>query len=115
MKVEIVIPDPPEGWVYAGYRKAVSGELICANGANGCWEKCEEPTVFTYPVAVKEPQWRPATAADEGKQARFKESKDCWKGCKLLHVDIHDTSLSYLVLPRGDVQTAWSDYCEVKA
>jgi hypothetical protein len=58
MKIEIEIPDPPEGWVYKGYRQALPGELTLRGSV---WMNCEAVTVFDYPVAVKaKPLWEPS-------------------------------------------------------
>jgi hypothetical protein len=58
VKVEIEIPDPPEGWVFDGYRQCMPGELTL----RGCvWMRCEVVTVLEYPVAVKaKPLWEPS-------------------------------------------------------
>jgi hypothetical protein len=58
MKVEIEIPDPPEGWVFDGYRQGLPGELTL----RGCvWMRCEVVTVLEYPMAVKaKPLWEPS-------------------------------------------------------
>ena len=58
MKVEIEIPDPPEGWVFDGYRQGMPGELTL----RGCvWMRCEVVTVLEYPMAVKaKPLWEPS-------------------------------------------------------
>jgi hypothetical protein len=58
MKVEIEIPDPPEGFVYDGYRKALKNEywFDC-----GFWSMCETCTEYMYHVAVKaKPLWTPS-------------------------------------------------------
>ena len=58
MKIEIEIPDPPEGWVYEGYRQGLPGELTLRGGV---WMRCESQTVFEYPISVKEkPLWEPS-------------------------------------------------------
>jgi len=58
VKIEIEIPDPPEGWVYEGYRQALPDELTLRGGV---WMNCEAVTVFDYPVAVKsKPLWEPS-------------------------------------------------------
>jgi hypothetical protein len=57
MKVEIEIPDPPEGWVYEGYRQGLPGELTLRGGV---WMRCEVVTGFVYHIAVKaKPLWEP--------------------------------------------------------
>jgi hypothetical protein len=56
-----------------------------------------------------EPQWRKATASDEGKLARFKAAGVTgWTEGKLLHV--HPSA--YLALTKGD--TLWFEICEVQ-
>ena len=61
MNVEIEIPEPPEGWVFDGYRCASTGEKIF-DGRK--WEencRASGVTARRYPVAVKaKPKWRPA-------------------------------------------------------
>jgi hypothetical protein len=58
VKIEIEIPDPPEGWVYEGYRQGLPGELTLRGGV---WMRCESQTVFEYPISVKEkPLWEPS-------------------------------------------------------
>ena len=59
MKVEIEIPEPPEGWVFDGYRYGTRGEKILIGNE---WEPVSASglTVDRYPVAVKaKPKWRP--------------------------------------------------------
>jgi hypothetical protein len=57
MKVEIEIPDPPEGFVIDGFRAAVSSAEKWHNGT--AW--CAGPSVYNYPVAVKaKPLWEPS-------------------------------------------------------
>jgi hypothetical protein len=59
MKVEIEIPDPPEGFVIDGFRAAVSSAEKWHNGT--AW--CAGPSVYNYPVAVKaKPLWEPSPA-----------------------------------------------------
>ena len=61
IKIEIEIPDPPEGWVYAGYRRAMPGEMTYPDTTSDSWEQCDEHTVYPYPVAVKaKPLWKPS-------------------------------------------------------
>jgi hypothetical protein len=62
MKVEIEIPDPPEGWVFDGYRKVAVGEMALHD--DGRWYKCQfTDTGYRYPVAIKEkPLWEPSPA-----------------------------------------------------
>ena len=64
-------------------------------------------TVYAHPVTPA-PQWRKATASDEGKLARFKAAGVTgWTEGKLLHVD----PSAYLALTKGD--TVWFEICEV--
>jgi hypothetical protein len=59
MKVEIEIPDPPDGWVFDGYRKAIPGESIIAS--NDRWQVTNISTMYKYFVAVKaKPLWEPS-------------------------------------------------------
>ena len=60
IKVEIEIPDPPEGWVFDGYRKVAGGEM--ALFGNGQWSKCQYGgTEFDYLVCVNaKPLWKPS-------------------------------------------------------
>jgi hypothetical protein len=57
MKVEIEIPDPPEGWVVGGFRRANKGERWW-DGVR--WHDCKYPTSGRYLVCVKaKPLWEP--------------------------------------------------------
>jgi hypothetical protein len=60
MKVEIEIPDPPEGWVFDGFRKGVAGEMVLLD--DGRWVECKNSgTVYKYLMAVKaKPLWEPS-------------------------------------------------------
>jgi hypothetical protein len=60
VKIEIEIPDPPEGWVVDGYRKVVAGEMALFD--NRQWSKCQySGTDYSYLVAVKaKPIWEPS-------------------------------------------------------
>jgi hypothetical protein len=111
MKIEIDTPDPPEGWVVEGFRRANKGERWWDGGG---WQDCEYSTSGHYLVAVKaKPKWRKATAADEGKQARVKDIDGTCAACKLLHVDNHDTLMPYLVMLKGSTSVGWFKVCEV--
>jgi hypothetical protein len=58
MKVEIEIPDPPEGWVFDGFRRANKGERWWDGG---CWHDCNYSTSGHYLVCVKaKPLWEPS-------------------------------------------------------
>ena len=60
MKVEIEIPDPPEGWAYDAIRQGTPGEKIWS-GVVGGWQDCSICTAYKYPVAVKaKPLWEPS-------------------------------------------------------
>ena len=60
MKIEIDVLDPPEGWVFDGYRVVRLGELFFYNGKWGTLVS-HECSSDKYPVAVKaKPKWRPA-------------------------------------------------------
>jgi hypothetical protein len=60
VKIEIEIPDPPEGWVFDGIRKAQAGEIALFH--DGQWSKCQySETYYSYLVAVKaKPLWEPS-------------------------------------------------------
>jgi hypothetical protein len=59
MKVEIEIPDPPEGWVFDGARIIKNGERYLFNGAWLLWESV--PSSFPVLVCVKaKPLWEPS-------------------------------------------------------
>jgi len=59
MKIEIEILNPPEGWVFDGYRKAIPGESILAS--NGQWQVTAISTMYNYLVCVKaKPLWEPS-------------------------------------------------------
>jgi hypothetical protein len=65
------------------------------------------------------PQWRPATASDEGKQARFRDTEACeWKHGKLLHWgSCPSANLPYLGLTTakdGSIYPEWFGECEVQ-
>ena len=65
-----------------------------------------------------EPQWRQATASDEGKQARFRDTTVCgWTHGKLLHFGrCPSADLPYLGLitaEDGSLFPEWFAQCEV--
>jgi len=67
---------------------------------------------------VPTPQWRKATASDEGKQARFRDTKACeWRHGKLLHWgSCPSADLPYLGLTTakdGSIYPEWFGECEV--
>jgi len=58
VKIEIEIPDPPEGWVVDGFRQAEKGERRWAEVS---WVECPYKTTGSYLVAVKAtPLWEPS-------------------------------------------------------
>ena len=58
VKIEIEIPDPPEGWVFDGFRQAEPGERRWAEVS---WVECPYKTTGSYLVAVKaKPLWEPS-------------------------------------------------------
>ena len=58
VKIEIEIPDPPEGWEFAGARIIKNGERYLFNGAWVLWESV--PSSFPVLVCVKsKPLWEP--------------------------------------------------------
>jgi hypothetical protein len=59
MKIEIEIPDPPEGWQLDGYRVARPNEKWWTGSSWVCLT-CGS-TVYAYPVAIKSnPLWTPS-------------------------------------------------------
>jgi hypothetical protein len=58
MKVEIEIPDPPEGWVFDGFRQTHVHELILSGS---CWVTCHINTLGKHFACVKvKPLWEPS-------------------------------------------------------
>ena len=88
MKIEIEVPDPPEGWVFDGIRRAVAGEMALLDDGDGRWSKCEYGgTVYMYPIAVKaKPLWEPSpelvAVFDPGWIARDHDGRWYWYGEK---------------------------------
>ena len=59
VKIEIEIPDPPEGWVFDGARIIKNGERYLFNGAWLLWESV--PSSFPVLVCVEaKPLWEPS-------------------------------------------------------
>jgi hypothetical protein len=60
VKVEIEIPDPPEGWVFDGYRQVGAGEMSLLD--NRQWSICQySGTDYSDLVCVKaKPLWEPS-------------------------------------------------------
>ena len=84
MKVEIDIPDPPEGCVFDGYRCAYAGELRLFRGM---WCTCEEDSHFEGLVAVRaRPLWEPSpelvAVLNPGWIARDKDQMWFWYSTK---------------------------------
>jgi hypothetical protein len=60
VKVEIEIPDPPEGWVFDGIREALAGEIYWHDVYKNWVGPCDVPTRSHFLVAVKaKPLWEP--------------------------------------------------------
>jgi hypothetical protein len=83
MKIEIEIPDPPEGWVFDGYRQGMPGELTLRGSV---WLRCEVVTVLEYPMAVKaKPLWEPSpelvAVLQPGWIAKDFNGEIYWYGC----------------------------------
>ena len=97
-EIELDVPDDFASKYDAPY--LLGSRCVIANGVLA-WN------VYADPVTPA-PQWRPATASDEGKFARFKAAGVTgWTEGKLLHVD----PSAYLALTKGD--TVWFEICEV--
>jgi hypothetical protein len=68
---------------------------------------------------VPTPQWRKATASDEGKQVRFRDTDACkWQHGKLLHwATCAESSYPYLGMVAADdgsLYPTWFNECEVE-
>jgi hypothetical protein len=97
-EIELDVPDDFASKYDAPY--LLGSRCVIANGVLA-WN------VYADPVTPA-PQWRPATASDEGKFARFAAAGVTgWTEGKLLHVD----PSAYLALTKGD--TVWFEICEV--
>jgi len=60
MKIEMEIPDPPEGWVVDGFREAYVNEIIWRGDG---WVFSRINTLGKYLVCVKaKPLWEPSPA-----------------------------------------------------
>jgi hypothetical protein len=85
MKVEIEIPDPPEGWVVDGFRKGVAGEMALL--VDGRWVECKNSgTLYKYPIAVKaktlcEPSPELVAVLEPGWIAKDFNGEIYWYGC----------------------------------
>ena len=121
VKVEIEIPDPPEGWVFDGYRKVGAGEMALFD--NRQWSKCQySGTDYSYLVCVKaKPQWEPSpelvAVLMPGWIARDHDGNWFWYGEKptRLQDDWDGTSMYSIsrvhrtVLPPADIP--WDQCC----
>jgi hypothetical protein len=98
-EIELDVPDDFASKYDAPY--LLGSRCVITNGVLA-WN------VYADPVTPA-PQWRKATASDEGKFARFAhEDIVGWTEGKLLHVD----PSAYLALTKGD--TVWFEICEVQ-
>jgi len=90
------IPAPPEGWVYDGGRKANAGELHYMGGEWLPWD-FRNDSAGINPVAVRERQWRPATAADVGRtDTMFRNDLSTdWVPGKLIYI-LQDVPCRYV-------------------
>jgi len=116
------IPAPPKGWGYDCARKASRKGELYFNGSDWAEWEFDSETDGIYPIAIaiaiRTPQWRPATEADVGRtDARFFDHPE-HPYCigKLLHagrgnfVAISDGK--YGELFKRDHASNWK-YCEV--
>jgi len=98
-EIELDVPDDFASKYNPPY--LLGSRCVIANGVLA-WNVYSDPQ-------TPEPQWRKATASDEGKFARFKAAGVTgWTEGKLLHVD----PMAYLALTKGD--TVWFEICEVQ-
>jgi hypothetical protein len=98
-EIELDVPDDFASKYNAPY--LLGSRCVITNGVLA-WNVYADPQSPT-------PQWRKATASDEGKFARFKAAGVTgWTDGKLLHVQ----PSAYLALTKGD--TVWFEICEVQ-
>jgi hypothetical protein len=98
-EIELDVPDDFASKYNPPY--LLGSRCVIANGVLA-WNVYADPQTPT-------PQWRKATASDEGKFARFKAAGVTgWTDGKLLHVQ----PSAYLALTKGD--TVWFEICEVQ-
>ena len=87
MKMEIELPEPPEGYEYTGeYRRANHTEYYMDSRGQKC-VSCNPVTMGKQFILRKIEKWRKVTnwISDHGKKARFKNSKDQeWFYCTLV-------------------------------
>jgi hypothetical protein len=98
-EIELDVPDDFASKYNPPY--LLGSRCVITNGVLA-WNVYADPQTPT-------PQWRKATASDEGKFARFKAAGVTgWTDGKLLHVQ----PSAYLALIKGD--TVWFEICEVQ-
>jgi hypothetical protein len=90
MKVEIEIPDPPEGWVFDGFRQAHVHERVLSGC---CWVTCHINTLAKHFACIKEkPLWEPSpelvAVLNPGWIARDHDGKWHWYGDRPTRVNI---------------------------
>jgi len=105
IEVTIKIPNPPEGWVFDGFRFVFCGEKYF-NGVK--WEPwiATVPSNGKYLVAVKAKQYRePILPADAGRDCEFSYNGKDWKTYKLL---------GFMGLSSNDPERVWVDTQEVE-
>ena len=90
MKVEIKIPNLPEGWEFDGFRQAEPGERRWDGGG---WMECTFRTVGHYLICVKaKPLWEPSpelvAVLNPGWIARDDDGKWHWYGERPARVNI---------------------------
>lgn len=104
MKIEIEIPDPPEGWVYDGVRQAQVGELRLSRWPNKGWivQAGTDSTTLTYPVAIKKPiLWIEAQKLPCYAQARM-TFMDNLSVCVIAHNPVEDY---YTIISRASLDS----------
>jgi len=102
-EIELDVPDDFASKYNPPY--LLGSRCVITNGVLA-WNVYADPQTPT-------PQWRPATASDEGKRARFRDDGiDAWTDAKLLHVDSDKDGCLFLGLFHGS--SKWFDYCEVQ-
>ena len=95
------IPAPPKGWGYDCARKASRKGELYFNGSDWAeWEfDSETDGIYPIAIAIRTPQWRPATEADVGRtDARFRYDSEEWIKGKLIHV-FRDCGANYAAIP----------------
>lgn len=108
LEVSAKIPEPPEGWGFDGYRRAVRGEMSFDGKAWFIWEHLDK-TENLYFTAVRKKQWRTATAGDIGKPCRFMLDGEWYSG-ELLYLRSNG---GYIVLARYE-HPFLTQNCEVQ-